>query len=334
MSNHKRMRFAFTLVELLVVIAIIGILIGMLLPAVQQVREAARRSSCSNHLKQFSLGSLNFESAQQHLPTGGWGYFWVGDADRGYGRAQPGSWLYCLLPYVEQNALHAIPADGNADAIKSVQFKGGRTLATTPLSIFHCPSRRQAVLYPKRYDGDFIAYNASATPPTQRFLARSDYAVNIGDRVSFGGQQRGPSTMPPMPEYPAPNGSTDFDSFFNGIAFASSQVTLAQISDGTTNTYFYGEKYLNPDNYETGRDPGDNESWAAGFNNDNYRSGLNTPVRDTPGLVLTGRFGSAHTSGVLMSFCDGSVHNIPFAIDRSVNKNLSNREDGNVIQDY
>src|SRR5262245_9385622 len=98
---------AFTLVELLVVISVIAVLVGLLLPAVQQAREAARRMQCSNNLKQIGLGALNHESTHQYLPSGGWGHRWVGDADSGFGRSQPGGWVYSLLPYVEQSALHS-----------------------------------------------------------------------------------------------------------------------------------------------------------------------------------------------------------------------------------
>ncbi len=96
----------FTLVELLVVITIIGILIALLLPAVQAAREAARKLHCGNNLKQLALGALNHELAHGFFPSAGWGYLWVGDPDRGTGKEQPGCWVYATLPYVEQQALH------------------------------------------------------------------------------------------------------------------------------------------------------------------------------------------------------------------------------------
>src|SRR5665647_549730 len=106
----NRSKNAFTLVELLVVITIIGILIALLLPAVQAAREAARKMQCSNNLKQLALGCLNHEQAQGFYPSGGWRWSLGGDPDCGFGRRQPGGFLYNLLPYIEQQSLHDMGA--------------------------------------------------------------------------------------------------------------------------------------------------------------------------------------------------------------------------------
>lgn len=82
-------------------IAIIGVLVGLLLPAIQAAREAARRAECKNRLKQMGLAALNLEGTHKHFPTGGWGWRYAGDPDRGYSSKQPGGWYYGILAHTE-----------------------------------------------------------------------------------------------------------------------------------------------------------------------------------------------------------------------------------------
>src|SRR5688572_13009998 len=131
----------FTLVELLVVIAIIGILIALLLPAVQAAREAARRTQCTNHLKQLSLGMLQHHEALGFMPTGGWGWTWTGDPDRGFGLKQTGGWSYNILPYIEQTALHDLGRDNDPNTITDPQRDGALKRDQTPVAEFVCPTR-------------------------------------------------------------------------------------------------------------------------------------------------------------------------------------------------
>ena len=101
------------------VIAIIGILIALLLPAVQAARESARQLTCATNLKQLSLAVINHQDTHGFYPTGGWGWDWVGDPDRGFGNQpdpkQPGGWVFSILPFIEQEDLWALASDSQPD---------------------------------------------------------------------------------------------------------------------------------------------------------------------------------------------------------------------------
>lgn len=320
-----RLRKGFTLVELLVVITIIGILIALLLPAVQAAREAARRTQCSNNLKQMGVAVLNHESAHGHFPAGGWGWGWVGDPDQGFGRLQPGGWIYNCLPYLEQQALHDIGL-GKTFAEKRTL---NRTMVATPLAIFQCPTRRRAMPYPT-YSGYDLNWVNVEDPPSLR-VVRSDYAVNCGDPNSIP-HGKGPSRLEDGPSL------TVCD--YNGMATQCSTVPAADVRDGTSNTIYAGEKYLCPDGYATGTDGGDNESMYCGNNNDIARTtyydattpaNSRTPMQDRPGFWSAERFGSAHSGGCNFLLCDGSVRTISYAVDARLFSYLGNRRDRQAI---
>ena len=249
----------FTLVELLVVITIIGILIALLLPAVQAAREAARRMQCSNNLKQLALGCLNHEQTLGFLPTGGWCWDWAGDPDRGYHRRQPGSWMYNILPYIEQQALHDLGA-GKAAAVKKA---AASTVAQTPLAILHCPTRRQPTVFPNPA-GTAFNMNPVST------CAHTDYAANAGTVQNFyeigNPSGNGDPSFFDAPGYRPPNQSA-----MNGVIYKFDEVSIARITDGTSNTYLLGEKYLDPLHYADGVDLGDNQPFNTGYDLDNVR---------------------------------------------------------------
>src|SRR5829696_8419517 len=146
-------RDGFTLVELLVVIAIIGTLVALLLPAVQAAREAARRTQCVNNLKNLAQAALNHHDVSKHFPTGGWGWWWVGDPDRGFGKRQPGGWLFNLMPYTEESAAYELAADGQPNVITPQQSAAIRLIVVKPLPLIGCPSRRAGLTFPKPTDG-------------------------------------------------------------------------------------------------------------------------------------------------------------------------------------
>ena len=317
-------RNGFTLVELLVVITIIGILIGLLLPAVQNAREAARRLQCGNNLKQLALAAHGHHAAHGFFPGGGWGYRWVGDPDLGFGGGQPGGWAYSVLPYIEQEALHGAGAGGTAAEKKAA----AEQLVTTPLPIMHCPSRRRSALYP--HNPDSAERNRPNNPgfdgvrvDTLYMVAKGDYAANAGSVVV--NVTHGPSTLAGAAAFNWPSDNC------NGVVCMRGELSFAHVRDGASNTLLLGEKSVSPDNYTDWQAPGDAQSIYIGFEWEPNRITAWPPRQDQAGVEDSRIFGSPHAGGLNMAMCDGSVRAISYAVDGAVWKNLGNRQSGKVI---
>jgi prepilin-type processing-associated H-X9-DG protein len=320
---------AFTLVELLAVIAIVGMLIALLLPALQSAREAGRRSHCSNNIRQVALGAIAHEAAQGFFPSGGWAnYTYVGDADHGFGRKQDGGEFYSILPYVELQPLHSLPGDGNPGTClvtstsitwspsprSTTQLDNAKTLSRTLISLYSCPTRRPLQLFECDFfrtiqarQGVIPWSNATLNSQGDTLAARGDYAFNGQTWLT--------------------------DPIATGICYQRSEVRAAHVRDGLSNTYLCGEKYLNPMAYFNGLDGGDNESWATGQKNDTEREASTNrlPLQDTPGVSYFDRVGSAHPGGLNMAMCDGSVRPIAYGINGQTHQNLGQRNDRQVV---
>jgi prepilin-type N-terminal cleavage/methylation domain-containing protein len=343
----KRTR-GFTLVELLVVIAIIGILIALLLPAIQAAREAARRLSCKNHLKQIALGCLSHESNVRFFPSGGWGYGWNGDPDLGFGKRQSGSWIFSILPFIEMRSAF----DAGKGAPASSKTAEITLRVAMPVEVFNCPSRRSAIAYPWTWGG----YLDLASP---KAAGRSDYAINVGGVMYYLSDASNPSSALTGPYildqwgggpgsvaeglgtgYDWPDnhfmGANKKDFGADGISYMRSTIKVREVIDGLAHTYLLGEKYLSPDQYFTGDDGADNECLYTGFDNDNCRAAgwdpnFNPPYRDRAGYSNVSMFGSAHPAVWHAAFCDGSVHTIGYDIDQKLHAFLANRRDKQTV---
>lgn len=330
----------FTLVELLVVIAIIGILVALLLPAVQAAREAARRSQCQNNLKQIGVAFLNHESTHKFFPTSGWGWRWTGDPDKGYGEDQPGGWAYNITGFLEETAIRDAGRGITNVAAKQAAMKAA---AATPIPVFNCPTRRPAMAFPFVHGTGTLANNLLAVTAGDSVVARSDYQVNSGN-TNFG-DDGGPGSETEAATWPWR--TTKQSGNQTGVSFERSQVRLSQITDGASHTAMVGEKYRNPDHYLTGLASNDDQSLFVGHDQDmNGYTYLQTkarvtipfiettnwsftPEQDRPGW--TGgqpfRFGSAHPAGIHMVYCDGSVQLISYSVAPKVFGLIGGRND-------
>jgi prepilin-type processing-associated H-X9-DG protein len=346
------MRRGITIVETLIVIFLIAILVQLLLPAIHSARAAARKTQCQNHLHQLAVGAHLHLNTHGYLPTGGWSGAYTADPNRGYGREQPGGWAYSLLEYIEESALREA---GKGESMMSEELGPGlKLLHESAPPLLYCPERRAARPYPCVSSGEaewglVVAKGAELLPG----VTKSDYAANSGDALhhaasSFGAKMWWPASYEALASEPAEwTDTNDPESEFyqTGVIFYRSEMGAKSIVDGMAKTYLIGEKYMDPMSYEDIHDipdyarKGDNQSAWAGYEWDNqrvaWREGATKreecyqPQRDS-GKVCPAiwAFGSAHATSLNMAFCDGSVREISYDIDRDVHRHAANRLDG------
>ncbi len=326
MPHDQRSHRGFTLVELLVVIAIIGVLIALLLPAVQQAREAARRIQCTNHQKQLGLALHNYHDTYGKLP-----YNAVPQSSTGARQRGP-SWLTRLLPFMEQSA-----------AYDQFEFTGDWTMQDGP-------SPNAAILGQLRVPG----YNCPSSPlpslETQSTNADGNVELQVTNYVGITGSYYVGGTTGTVST--SPQDSSYGDSVYNGMIVPvngkSKAIGLESVTDGTSNTmmvseqsdYFYnasGTKISRRSSGHAGR------TWANGGGAGTWTSNVTTiryPIATEGGTGNTQNYNvnvaliSAHPGGVLGTLGDASVRFISETVDFAVLTGLADRQDGNVLGEY
>lgn len=299
MLRHSRRR-GFTLVELLVVIAIIGILIALLLPAVQAAREAARRTQCNNNLKQIGLASQSFHDTNKFLPSSRIWDHWA-------------TWAVQILPFMEQQALY------EQWDMTQQYYTQAAGVVETQIPAYYCPSRRMPPQTSKSGDKpDNSKPNGNHLPG-----ALSDYAACSGD-FNYAGWFDGVNANGAIytGQYTTnPSGTV--------IKTWRGRVPLALILDGTSNTLLVGEKHVPQNQFTIGVGDG---SIYNGDHEWNFArvAGPGYGLAKSPMDQLNWRlvFGSFHPSGCQFAFCDGSVRFLRTTTSTTTLSRLSVRNDG------
>lgn len=331
--SRRRTRTAFTLIELLVVIAVIAILVALLMPAVQQAREAARRSQCRNNLKQLGLALHNYESSHGRFPPGGILVEWQGfpPATVETWRRQPWRQFWAaglipnLLPYLDQAPLHEQMTFGIG--IGRFSWRPQRAVMTrlvkTRLPTLICPSDPHSEML-NTVATQNIFYAPGYPDPAEQGTSRTNYAANFGPDRAWD---------------PAHFANASKRGVFSGIGEWGA--ALRDITDGTSNTIAFSE-IIASSNPEDGRGCwiGGVKNWFAGYNRDTWNSPPprtpNDRYRDWVEYVKTGNTldppawrgwqgvrnsqtsRSRHVGGVHSLFCDGSVGFVSENIDANV----------------
>jgi prepilin-type N-terminal cleavage/methylation domain-containing protein len=334
MSHRARLllprvsRGAFTLVELLVVIAIIGVLVALLLPAVQAARESARRMSCSNNLKQSSLSSHGYHDVYNVLPPS--------RLDHRGGL----TWAVQLLPYLEQDNFFKLWDITRLYYDQGANVTAGDVIRRTPVKAYLCPSRqRPGAALSITGDTPDTPFSGARSPPDYYTGAVSDYAACIGNDTTpessgiAGEGGNGAFSVALIPwiyvRTPTTGGPPGI------LGPQKSMTRFSNITDGLSNTFFIGEKHIRLGQFGNGNSEGDGSVYNGDVLSFHARAaGTSNPLALGPTERFRTQFGSYHPGICQFAFGDGSVRAIPVNITPSILNALAQRDDGVLIPNF